>query len=231
MNTTSPRVLFVHEYTLRPNHPNSGFERALLDYLHGQGWSGAPELFARDHEDRLIHACLRGTSIHDGRLLSDDYLVRTAELVREFHDLTAGTSLANGQEVVCHNNLAPRHTISQRDLPYAFVDWEHAAPGLRVQDIAHVCWKFVPMGPDAVDAPRRIRLICDTYGLIDRTRLVEAVLWWQDRSLRGIESAAQAGAAGNGDLRSRGTAQQVRAETAWVHEHRRELERAVTEGG
>jgi hypothetical protein len=32
-------------------------------------------------------------------------------LVREFHDLTAGTPLATGGEVVCHNDLSPKNTV------------------------------------------------------------------------------------------------------------------------
>jgi aminoglycoside phosphotransferase (APT) family kinase protein len=69
-----------------------------------------------------------------------------AELVRQFHDLTAGTLLADGQEVVCHNDLSPKNTV-YRDLgrglrPVAFLDWDLAAPGRRLHDVAHLCWQY-----------------------------------------------------------------------------------------
>jgi aminoglycoside phosphotransferase (APT) family kinase protein len=53
-----------------------------------------------------------------------------AELVREFHDLTAGTPLAGADEVVCHNDLSPRNTVYEDGealRPVAFIDWDAAA--------------------------------------------------------------------------------------------------------
>ncbi len=67
-------------------------------------------------------------------------------MVREFHDLTAGTPLARGAEVVCHNDLSPKNTVYRGDdgavlMPAAFLDWDLAAPGERIHDVAHVCWQ------------------------------------------------------------------------------------------
>ncbi len=72
-----------------------------------------------------------------------------ARLARQLHDLTGGTPLAG--------------------------------PGDRLHDVAHVCWQFLPLGPAAGDldaAARRLRLVCDSYGLEDRTGLVDTILWW-----------------------------------------------------
>lgn len=227
MNASSPRVLFVHEYTLRPRHPNEDFERALLKHLHARGWQGAPVLYGRDHEDRLIHSVLRGTAIHDGRHLDDEYLAGAARLVRELHDLTAKTPLAGDQETVCHNSLDPRHTISQKGVPYAFVDWEAAAPGARLHDVADLCWRFVRPGPGAEEAPRRMRLVCDTYGLADRGQLVEAIMWRQDRRRQAIEAGARAGDPRMRALHAQGAAVRVRDQFLWVRENYRELTGAV----
>ena len=75
--------------------------------------------------------------------------------MREFHDLTAGTPLAAGAEVVCHNDLSPKNTV-HRDggtglAPVAFIDWDLAAPGERIHDIAHVCWQYLALGPGGDD--------------------------------------------------------------------------------
>jgi hypothetical protein len=45
----------------------------------------------------------------------EESLVAVARLVRQFHDLTAGTELAHDQEVACHNDLSPKNTV-YRDL-------------------------------------------------------------------------------------------------------------------
>jgi aminoglycoside phosphotransferase (APT) family kinase protein len=157
-------------------------------------------------------------------------LARAAQLVREFHDLTTGTPLAAGCEVVCHNDLSPQNTV-YRDAgaglrPVAFIDWDIAGPGARIHDLAHVCWQYVGLGPgiaDATEAGERMRLICDAYGLADRDRLVDTVLWWQDRCWRGILAKAEAGEPAMIGLRDSGAAGSVRREFDWVTRHRAEL--------
>jgi hypothetical protein len=75
----------------------------------------------------------------------------------------------------------------------AFIDWDITAPGERIHDIAHVCLQYLDLGPgvaDTADASRRIRLMCDAYGLRGRGGLLETILWWQDRCWRGIEAKA-----------------------------------------
>ncbi|MEU3519790.1 phosphotransferase [Streptomyces sp. NPDC006654] len=161
-------------------------------------------------------------------------LVTVARLVREFHDLTAGTPLAGDQEVVCHNDLSPKNTVyglSSGELrPTAFIDWDLAAPGARIHDIAHVCWQYLDLGPSVTDvgeAARRMRLIVDSYELLDRHRLVSTILWWQDRCRRGIERQADAGDVAMARLRDAGAVRHVRTAHQWVSDHRAALERSV----
>lgn len=110
--------------------------------------------------------------------------------------------------------------------PLAFVDWDLAAPGERIHDVAHVCWQYLDLGPDVTDLPataRRIALICEAYGLDDTRRLLDTVLWWQDRCRRGIEAGAERGERGMVALRARGVVDGIRDARAWVAAHRREL--------
>jgi hypothetical protein len=157
--------------------------------------------------------------------------------------LTAGSPLAGEQEVVCHNDLSPKNTVyrgyrgSGDDgaslLPAAFIDWDLAAPGRRIHDVAHVCWQYLGLGPGAeVEAARRgIQLICDAYRLGDgyrldgRDEIVDVIMWWQDRCWRGIEAGADAGDPAMIGLRERGAVRDVRAALGWVGRHRGELER------
>ncbi len=161
---------------------------------------------------------------------SDASLGRVAELVREFHDLTAGTPLAAGREVICHNDLAPKNTVYRDSgtglMPVAFIDWDLAAPGERIHDIAHVCWQYLGLGPGVADpaaASGRMRLICDAYGLPGRSRLLETILWWQDRCWRGIEAGAASGDPAMIRLSDRGSSRTVREAFGWVTRHRGEL--------
>jgi hypothetical protein len=90
-----------------------------------------------------------------------------------------------------------------------------------------MCWQYLDLGPavhDLATTSRRLRVMCDAYGLIDRSRVVETILWWQDRCWRGIEAAAAAGDAAMVRLRDSGAALSVRAAYEWVVAHRAELE-------
>src|SRR6266700_3348038 len=74
---------------------------------------------------------------------------------------------------------APNNTVYAPDgpglRPVAFIDWDLAAPGRRIHDVAHVCWQYLGLGPGAaIGAARRgIRLIYDAYRLGGRDEIVD----------------------------------------------------------
>jgi aminoglycoside phosphotransferase (APT) family kinase protein len=168
------------------------------------------------------------------RVSSIESLGKVATLVRQFHDLTAGTTLAADQEVVCHNDLSPKNTVYQDSgeglRPVAFIDWDIAAPGSRIHDVAHMCWQYLDLGPTVNDlavTSHRLRLMCDAYGLTDRSKVVDTILWWQDRCWRGIEAGAEAGDAAMAGLRESGAVASVQAAHEWVLAHQAEMETAL----
>ena len=230
-------VVRVGDTVRRPPSPNAAFVHDLLRFLERRGWEGAPRFLGIDEQGREVLSYLAGHvpwapgTDQAAGVAADDSLAEVARLVRQLHDLTAATRLAGPAEVVCHNDLSPRNTV-YRDTgrgprPVAFLDWDLAAPGARLHDLAHVCWQFLDLGPSTTDLPeaaRRLRLLCDSYGLADSTRLVETILWWQDRCWRSIESGATAGNPAMARLRDRGAAVDVRAAHAWLTTHRGELE-------
>lgn len=231
-------VVRVGDTVRRPASARTRFVGDLLRLLEARGWSGAPRYLGVDDEGREVLSYLEGHVAWEPRqpaaVSSDESLATVARLVREFHDLTAGTPLAGDQEVVCHNDLSPKNTLYQlsgRELrPTAFIDWDLAAPGARIHDIAHVCWQYLDLGPSVTDveeAARRLRLIVNSYELADRQRLVSTILWWQDRCWRGIESQADAGDVATARLRDAGAVRHVRAAYQWVFDHQSALERSV----
>jgi hypothetical protein len=221
--------------------PAGRFVHELLGFFERSGWGGAPRFLGVDEQGREILSFVDGyvpwRSADVPGVTAEASLVRVAELVREFHDLTAGTPLAGDDEVVCHNDLAPNNTVYSRGgaglgdggsglRPAAFIDWDLAGPGRRIHDVAHVCWQYLGLGPGAaVGAARRgIRLICDAYRLDGRDEIVDVIMWWQDRCWRGIQTAAAAGDPAMVRLRDDGAVREVRAAFGWVAENRAELE-------
>jgi hypothetical protein len=205
----------------------------LLRWLERRGWPSAPRVLGTDGAGREVLTFLDGVVPWEppppAYVTAPAALLRTGQLVRELHDLTAGSPLAEGCEVVCHNDLSPGNTV-YRDagaglVPVAFIDWDTAAPGDRLHDVGHVCWQFAGPAPGADPdvVGDRMRLVCDGYDLPDRGGVLDALLWWQDRCARGIDDAAAAGDAARARLRDAGVPAAIRAASAWVHEHRAEL--------
>jgi hypothetical protein len=222
--------------------PGSRFVHDLLGFFEWSGWGGAPRFLGLDEQGREILSFVDGyvpwqavVPFTADTVTADASLFRVAELVREFHDLTAGTPLAGDAEVVCHNDLAPKNTVYSRDgggalRPVAFIDWDLASPGRRIHDVAHVCWQYLGLGPGLGPGPavaraaRGIRLICDAYRLDGRDEIVDVIMWWQDRCWRGIQAGAEAGEEAMVRLRDGGAVREVRAAFGWVAAHRPELE-------
>lgn len=216
----------------------SRYIRELLALFAARGWDGAPRHLGVDERGREVFGYLEGqaavTTSERAAARSDAGLVRVAQLVRAFHDLTHGTPSAGDADVVCHNDLAPKNTVYTVDgaewWPTAFIDWDLAAPGERVHDLAHVCWQYLDLGPgvtDVSEAARRIALVREAYGPYARggggAGIVDVILWWQDRCWRGIEAGAERGEPALVGLRERGAVDEVRDAYAWVADHRSEL--------
>jgi Ser/Thr protein kinase RdoA (MazF antagonist) len=148
-------------------------------------------------------------------------LRRLGALVRELHDASAGfvpppdarwtvAIPPDGADLVCHQDLAPWNLIRDGDR-WVFVDWDAAAPGTRLWDLAYVAQTFAPLvagGDPAVDAPR-LRAVADGYRLdaegraalpavlTRRTRAMFDLL--HDASVTGAQPWARLWAEGHGD--------------------------------
>ncbi|MFC3996918.1 phosphotransferase [Nocardiopsis sediminis] len=210
--------------------PGLGYVRRLLALLGD--WPGAPRDLGTDAEGRQVLEYIDGYAAFGADAVAaaatPAALKRVGELTRAFHDRTAGTPLAEGAEVACHNDLNPKNTVyrdtPEGPLPLAFIDWDLAAPGRRLDDIGHACWHYLALGPHrrgpVAEAAAGIGAICDGYGLTDRTGVVGAVAAIQERTATGIEAEAAEGHPVMVRLCAAGVPDEVRAARSWVLRHR-----------
>lgn len=91
------------------------FVRDVLEHLYRCGWPGTPRYLGIDAGGRQVLSFVDGNAAwrpaDQARVRSPGSLAAVAGLARQFHDLTAGTDLAGGAEVVCHNDLSPKNTV------------------------------------------------------------------------------------------------------------------------
>jgi aminoglycoside phosphotransferase (APT) family kinase protein len=151
---------------------------------------------------------------------SDSALASIAELLRGLHDashgfdprgLTWNDALADpaGGTLICHNDVEPSNVVFRNGRAAAFIDFEFAAPGRPIYDLAQLARLCVPIEDDVdqgrigwrrADRPARLRLVADAYGLTQdgRTELLFAVEDAIDR----IEAAARRNLFGGGQQRA-----------------------------
>ncbi len=95
-------VVRVGNTVRRPTGPHTPFVHSLLRHLEEVGFDGAPRVLGIDERGREIVTFIEGHVPPDLATWLDNQLVEAAELIRRFHDATAGAELAAGEEVVCH---------------------------------------------------------------------------------------------------------------------------------
>jgi hypothetical protein len=193
-------VARVGDTVRRPRHPNAEFVDAVLRHLEAVGFRGAPRLLGVDEAGREVLSFIEGhvyVAEPDGPepRLSDAQLASAARLIRCFHDATAGSELAGGEEVVCHGDLGPHNTVFAGDEAVGLIDWDDGvAPGRRLDDLAHAVWCFVDVGEHggaAEDQGRRVRLMCDAYGWDGPALLIDEIAALLRRALDRHASAGR----------------------------------------
>ena len=197
----TPGVVRVGDTVRRPLHARSEYVHAVLRHLEAVGFDGAPRLLGIDDEGREMLSYLDGaTIVATPARLSDARLRSAGRLIRRFHDATAGTPLASGEEVVCHNELGPHNTVFRGDEAIGLIDWdEYVAPGPRLIDLGHAVWCFADVGEEGgpvAEQARRVRLLCDAYGWHDAGAVIDEIAhrlrWARDDHARAGREAPRA---------------------------------------
>lgn len=159
---------------------------ALLDHLHGVGFAGAPRPLGIDERGREVLTWAPGVVPWPHRfdlLEPDAALTRVGRLIRDFHDAVRGFTPpadarwrtlipADRVEIIAHHDLAPWNLVAGAE--WVFIDWDAAAPGSRLWDLAYAAHGFVPLSANPAwrrpDAGHRLRVLVDAYDLAESER-------------------------------------------------------------
>jgi len=195
----TPGIVRVGSTVRRPSKGNAAFVHSLLLWLENQGFSFAPRFLGMDSRGREILSYLEGESWPDsGSKLSDDLLVQASQAIRLYHDATAGSPLAHNHEIVAHHELGPHNTIFQDGHLIGFIDWDDAAPGTRLRDLANAVYNYVDVShwanQTADEQARRIHLMCAAYGWDDPIAIVNDFEADLQQALRNHAQAGRVGA-------------------------------------
>jgi hypothetical protein len=183
----STGVVRVGDTVRRPAGPHTPAVHALLSYLREAGFEGAPRPLGLDERGREVLEFIPGDVPWPDRfdlLEPARCLARAARLIRAFHDAVTGFVPPAGarwqalipaegdNDIIAHHDLAPWNLVAGPR--WAFIDWDLAAPGTRLWDVAYAMHGFVPLSADPRwqrrDAGTRLRVFADAYGLSEAER-------------------------------------------------------------
>jgi hypothetical protein len=206
------QVVRVGPHVLRPSSPHSGSIHAFLRSVKDAGFEGAPIPVGIDEDGRERLVFIEGevpVAPYPDWSQSDTALASVARLLRGLHDaarefdpqgLSWNDSLADpaGGTLVCHNDVEPSNVVFRDGIAVALLDFEFAAPGCPIYDVAQLARLCVPIEDDfdqdrigwlPADRPARLRFVAEAYGL-DRGGRAELLTAMNDALAR-IEAAAR----------------------------------------
>ncbi len=210
--TNAGQVVRVGPHVLRPSSPRTGSIHAFLRAVRHAGFEGAPLPVGIDEDGRERLVFIDGDvplTPYPDWSQSDTALASIARLLRGLHDAarefdpqghTWNDALADpaGGNLVCHNDVEPSNVVFRDGIAVALIDFEFAAPGRPVYDLAQLARVCVPIVDDfdqlrlgwrPADRSARLRLVADAYGL-DRDGRAE-LLNAMDDAIDRIEAAAR----------------------------------------
>ena len=132
--------------------------RKLLKHLEKKNFSYAPKFLGVDEKGREILSFIEGVAGHDPLeeyMCSHNALKEIARMLRQYHDAICDFPISddwermdntpNNIEVVCHNDFAMYNIIFKDKKPVGIIDFDVAAPGPRLWDIAYTLYTCVPL--------------------------------------------------------------------------------------
>jgi Phosphotransferase enzyme family len=209
-------VLRIGDTVRRPVGDHSPAVSLLLEHLAAEGFP-APVPIGREEEGRETFEWIEGdvpVPPYPAWSLTDEALASVGKLLRRYHDavssfapppdLSWSDELADpsGGPIVCHNDVCPENVVFRNGIAIALLDFDSAAPGGRVWDLAHTARMCIPLRPPELAGERshldpfhRLAVLAAGYGLdsVEHQSLVEAIVISKRLGTRFVERRVRAG--------------------------------------
>jgi aminoglycoside phosphotransferase (APT) family kinase protein len=175
-------------HVLRPSNRHTASIHRFLAALRAHGFDGASRPVGVDPDGRERMDFIEGEVAvppYPAWVQADDALRSIAELMRRFHEASRDVGLdasgwsdemadPSGGSLVCHNDVCLENVVFREGAAVGLLDFDFAAPGRPVYDVAQMARMCVPIDDDVsasrlgwlpADRAARLRLVADAYAL------------------------------------------------------------------
>jgi thiamine kinase-like enzyme len=208
----------------------SAYVHQVLQFLEHVNFEWAPRYLGTDEQGWEVLSFIDGYVPHGQEVPQRTWSLETMRdifgHIRQLHDLTSGSELAKGQECICHGDLSYANTVYRDGEAIAFIDWDWAHPGRRVDDVAYGLLQYLSIGefegeggPD--ECAYLARELAYAYGLDASqrgsipARMLDLLLGTRDRQLQAIKEGRPSAIR----LAEAGIPSHMLKRHAWLHEN------------
>jgi Ser/Thr protein kinase RdoA (MazF antagonist) len=126
--------------------------------------------------------------------------------------------------MIIHQDISPSNIVVTPDGRLVAIDWDAAAPGTRLWDIAHAAHAFAPLargGLDPESAADRLRRFADGYGLSEaqRAELLPLLAARSERMYEYLDAMRVTGESPWIELWERGVGTVWKSDAQWIREN------------
>lgn len=239
----------------RPLPANATTLHALLRFIRAYSDVEAPLPIAIEDRVEVVEYLPGDVALapYPGWANSERALETLGRLLRRFHDATtrweipatASWSAAfadpAGGPVICHNDVCIENVVFRDGRAAALLDFDFAAPGRRVWDVAQTARYWIPVtDPELPAAAKRgvtdpigrLRRFVDAYDLEPdaRHQFVDVLLETERAARRFVEAQAAQGVAGFVSMWDEAAVQRFDRKMAWIDRQAENIVNALVAG-
>lgn len=154
----------------RPVKESSPFVHRVLRFLEEKDCGIAPRLYGIDSQGREILDYIDGDVPVAPFYPTEKQCCEAAVMIRTLHDALAEFPDCGRGQTVCHNDLHPSNFVFQNGVPIAVFDWDMAAVGDPLYDLAFAIWMWINVDDDQQEVEfqaevYKMHRMLDAYGL------------------------------------------------------------------
>ena len=194
------RVFRDGESVVRPPGPHDEAVTALLRALAGARFPAPVPVGATANGSRVFRWIEGDVGVppFPGWVMTDAALASAGRLLRAYHQIVAEVQLPAGLDwseemadpeggpIICHNDVCPENVVYRHGEAVALLDFDFAAPGRPLWDLAQMTRMWSPLRPPelvvegmrGLDPFHRLGILATAYGLdaADCDRFVEMII-------------------------------------------------------